>query len=149
MSNFRHGFKTAKNTASEYIIWNGMLARCLNPQNPNYHRYGARGIKVCDRWREDFVHFISDMGRRPSSQHTLDRINNDGDYTPGNCRWATMKDQCRNRRSSRYLTANGKTMTSAEWAENTGLSQSLIHARLKLGWSEDRAVNQPVRGKAQ
>ncbi|WP_136685660.1 hypothetical protein [Falsirhodobacter xinxiangensis] len=148
MSNYRHGFKTSKNTASEYIIWNGMRARCLNKQNPNYHRYGGRGISICDRWAVDFVAFVDDMGMRPSRKHTLDRIDNDGDYTPENCRWATIKEQCRNRRSSKFLTISGQTKTAAEWSDETGISQSLIHARMKMGWTAEAAVTRPRRGQA-
>lgn len=146
--NYRHGYKTAGRYSTEYAIWNGMRARCHNPNNPNFQRYGARGITVCDAWRSDFLMFLNDMGRRPSARHTLDRVDNDGNYTPENCRWATLKDQCRNRRSSRFLTANGETKTQAEWSEISGVSQGTLHSRLKSGWSADRAVTTPVRGKA-
>lgn len=85
----------------EYSSWQSMKQRCLNPNVSNYDLYGARGITVCDRWRNDFEAFLTDMGRKPSPQHTLDRIDNDGDYEPDNCQWATPKEQANNRRVAR------------------------------------------------
>lgn len=85
----------------EYMVWNSMKQRCLNPNNDSYHHYGGRGITVCDRWIEDFANFINDMGRRPSDDLTIERINNDGNYEPGNCKWATMKEQSLNQRRSK------------------------------------------------
>lgn len=88
----------------EYRAWSGMKARCHNPNNPDYHRYGDRGIRVCDRWIESFERFLADMGPRPSSEHSLDRFpNNDGNYEPDNCRWATAQEQAFNRRPRRKV----------------------------------------------
>ncbi len=110
-------------------IWVDMRKRCRNPNAYAYERYGGRGISVCARW-EEFANFFEDMGDRPSPKHTLDRIDNDGDYCKENCRWATRKEQARNRSSNRMLQAFGKTMTLAEWSIETGLNATTITRRI-------------------
>lgn len=119
-----------------------MRSRCYNQNNPTYQRYGARGITVCERWKTSFVAFLEDMGRRPSLQHSLDRSDNSLGYSRENCRWATAKDQSRNRRSNRFIVVAGIRRTLAEWGEVSGLGSGVIHARLKAGWCETRAVLQ-------
>ena len=105
----------------EYKTWAGMARRCHNPNDISYKRYGARGIKVCARWKGSFVAFFKDMGPKPTPKHSIDRIDNDGNYEPGNCRWATPKEQVRNKKNSILLTMDGYTATIAEWSEKTGL----------------------------
>lgn len=146
--NYRHGYKTAGKYSSEYSIWMNMRARCANPNSNRYEMYGGRGIRVCARWREDFLNFLNDMGRRPSLDHSIDRMDNDGNYTPENCRWATRKEQCRNRRTSRFLSFRGEEKTLAEWCEITGLPVSTVHARIKSGWTPDDALTKPINGRA-
>lgn len=146
--NYRHGYKTAGKYAPEYSIWVNMRSRCNNPKNNRYHLYGARGIRVCRRWETDFLNFLEDMGRRPSRNHSLDRIDNDGNYTSENCRWATRKEQCRNRRTSKFLAFKGRRKTAAEWCEIFGIKQGTLHARLKQGWTVSRALTEPVCGFA-
>jgi hypothetical protein len=129
---------------SEYRIWGLMIDRCTNPNSPTYQHYGARGIQVCERWRK-FENFLADMGNRPSPQHSIERKNNAGNYEPQNCKWATKREQTRNRRTSRMLTFEGQTRTVAEWADITGIQSRTIRARLdEQRWSVERALTVPV-----
>lgn len=105
----------------EYDCWKGMLDRCGNAQRPAWKNYGARGIKVCERWIWSFEDFRDDMGPRPTPKHTLERINNEGNYTPGNCRWATPEEQSQNTRVAHRLTFSGKTMGVKAWNRRLGI----------------------------
>lgn len=129
---------------TEYRAWDTMIRRCYNPTTESYRTHGARGIKVCDRWRQDFRNFFADMGLKPSPKHELDRKDNDGNYEPGNCQWATHSQQMRNRRTSRVLTVMGVSRTLAEWTELLGVSSSTIRERLRRGWSQEKAVSTPA-----
>ena len=129
----------------EYGIWSGMMSRCTNPKHTYYSRYGGRGIKVCERWNS-FVHFLEDMGLRPSPEHTIDRYpNGDGNYEPGNVRWATMAEQNRNHPNVKLITFNGETLCLREWASRTGLDRTTIAFRIKAGWTVERALTTPAR----
>ena len=125
-------------------MWVGMIQRCTNQNHLGYKYYGARGITVCDRWMV-FVNFSADMGDRPSGK-TLDRINNDGNYEPGNCRWATDAEQKRNNRNTRLLTLNGKTQCVKDWADDLGLASSNLLYRLK-NWPLVEALTKPKQIK--
>jgi hypothetical protein len=118
----------------EHDAWRGMLARCRNPRHPSYKNYGGRGITACERWNS-FENFLDDMGKRPSPKHSLDRIDNNGNYEPGNCRWATRREQANNTRMNRFVTFDGRTMTLAQWARETGIhvrgKTDLLHWRLQ------------------
>ncbi len=130
---------------AELRTYSNMKDRCYNPRNAAYARYGGRGIAVCERWRESFRAFLADVGRRPSPQHTLDRINNDGPYSPENCRWATRKQQQRNRSVNRVIEWQGERLTVAEWAERLGMSSRTIIGRIDaLGWSPEKALTTSV-----
>ena len=119
--------------SSTYNSWLKMRTRCNNKTVINYAAYGGRGIRVCVRWDTSFENFLADMGERPPNK-TLDRIDNDGDYTPSNCRWATRSEQARNRRSTRMLTYDGRTQCLEAWADQLGINSVAIHTRLKRGW---------------
>jgi hypothetical protein len=128
---------------TEFRAYCGMLARCHGSRTPA--RYGKRGIKVCERWRAGFQFFIADMGVRPSDGYSIERIDNDGDYCPENCRWATAKEQARNRYTNRIIECFGLRLTLAEWAERTGISRITIASRLGLhGWSAEKALTTPA-----
>lgn len=128
----------------EFRVWMSMLDRCQNPQSQPYRHYGGRGIKVCERW-QDFENFFADMGNRPSPKYSLDRIDNDGDYRPDNCRWATMKEQNSNRRSNQNITYNGQTHTIREWTLITGITYNTLWGRIfKSHWSIDRALTEQI-----
>ncbi len=139
---FRHGFTNGKTRPAEYSVWLTMRDRCRNPRNQDFADYGGRGIKVCERWN-DFAAFISDMGVRPSKKHQIDRRDNNGNYEPGNCRWATKKEQMRNTRRSRMLTLGDRTMSMSAWTEELGVGKNLISDRLRLGWSVEKALSEP------
>lgn len=139
----RHGEAIVGSVTAEYKIWRGMLGRCLNKTNPAWMDYGGRGIGVCDRWRS-FENFLADMGRRPDGL-SLDRIDNNKGYSPDNCRWATRKEQARNRRSSAMIEYKGECRALVEWAEITGISVSAITQRLRAGWDVEMALTVPQR----
>jgi hypothetical protein len=115
----------------EYYSWMMMIQRCHNPKSPKYHSYGQRGITVCDDWRYSFDKFYGDMGPMPTPKHTLDRINNNEGYNPGNCRWATMAEQANNKRNNIMITHNGETKTLGQWCKDLGLRYSLIYSRVR------------------
>jgi hypothetical protein len=140
--------KARRHQRPERSILTIMVQRCHNPKHPKFHLYGGRGIAVCERWRESFDAFLADMGPRPSPKHSVDRKDNDLGYEPGNCRWATQTEQCRNKRTNRLLSVRGKTVTVAEWATESGTPARLIAKRLELGWTAEDAIFAPVRGRA-
>lgn len=127
-----------------YKSWCKMVERCTNPNTPNFHLYGGRGIRVCDSWRK-FENFLADMGERPSKHYSIDRYpNNDGHYEPGNCRWATRKEQSRNTRVNKLLTFGGRTMCLSDWAQEVRLKRATLKERLERGWSLDKALFTPL-----
>lgn len=129
----------------EYRAWSGMKQRCTNPKISNFPQYGGRGIRVCDRWMASFDDFLADLGPRPSPDHSLDRIDNDGHYDPSNCQWRTRVEQQRNVSRNRLLTFQGETHPLATWADRTGIPAKTIGRRLTAGWSPERALKQPPR----
>lgn len=120
------------------------MDRCSNVNNQDYHNYGGRGIKVCKRWQE-LDNFIKDMGDKPSKEHSLDRIDNDGDYEPYNCRWASKEQQDNNKRTNVYLEYKGEKMTLSRWARKLGISKEVMHYRIKAGWSVEDIIEKKIR----
>lgn len=131
-----HGLSRTK----EHVAWAAMKGRCQNPRNRAYADYGGRGIIVCDRWSESFENFLADMGPSPSLDHSIDREEVDGNYEPGNCRWATREEQGSNKRNTIYLTHKGRTLPLSAWSRETGLGSDTIRYRLSLGWSHHDAL---------
>lgn len=137
-------FAVTNNCSDVYRAWVAMRQRCGNPRSPKFHHYGGRGISVCDRWRS-FENFYADMGPRPSRRHSLDRYpNNNGNYEPGNCRWATQKEQLSNRRVNHIITVEGVTRTVTQWAEFNGWRKGAIFSRLNRGMNPEDAVTVPL-----
>jgi hypothetical protein len=149
--NWRHGASQRGKMRSEYRIWKGIMQRCSNPNNPQYKDYGGRGITMCQQWIDSFETFLNDVGPRPSLEYTLDRINNDLGYFPGNCHWATEVEQQRNQRGNRKITIDGETHYLTDWALLVGIKQGTISTRIhKLGWTEEEAIFTPVhKAKAE
>lgn len=134
---------------AEYAAWRDMRNRCGNTKLRTFKHYGGRGISVCAQWAYSFPTFLNDMGPRPSKKHSLDRKDNNGGYTPDNCRWATREEQQRNRQDTRLLTVNGKTQCIKDWARETGIPNATLHGRLSRGWPSDRAVLAPIRTESR
>jgi hypothetical protein len=124
----------------EYRAWTNIKQRCLRPENPAFGRYGARGIALAPEWVDDFDAFLAHIGPRPSDEHSIDRIDNEKGYFPGNVRWALQKEQMRNMRGNVWLTVNGETRCASEWAEITGVSAGTILYRTHAGWTPAQAV---------
>jgi hypothetical protein len=138
-NNWRHGLRHSRT----YNIWHGMLQRCDNAKAPNYYLYGGRGISVCDKWRS-FKNFFEDMGEAPRG-FTLNRIDNNGNYTPGNCNWIDRRNQQRDTRLNHWLIYNGEMRCLIEWAEISGLGEVVLTNRIQRGWSIEDALTRPVR----
>ncbi len=139
--NTKHGMTRT----TEYNIWRNMLTRCCDPKHHKYHNYGGRGIKVCAEWQKDFLSFYHYIGPRPSFKYTLDRYPDpNGNYEPGNCRWATWQQQSRNKISNRIVFFQGQEMCLVDAAELLGIKYSALRARLDRGWALDRAFSQKV-----
>lgn len=119
-ANFKHG----KSFSPEYGVWSGMVTRCTNANDKSYVGYGDRGIKICARWLQSFEAFYRDVGPRPSPKHSIERRDNDGDYEPGNCYWATILEQSNNRRDNRRIAYCGRVLTIAQWARALEVSRS-------------------------
>lgn len=139
--NFSHG----ESHSVEERVLRGMINRCHNPNEPAYYRYGGRGIAVCNEWRKNPAAFIAHVGRRPTPTHQIERVDNDGNYEPGNVRWATSKEQNRNRRNNLLVDYNGRRVLVLDACRQAGISYGTVRDRISRGWSES-SLFLPVRG---
>lgn len=137
-----HGH-TVNGDSGAYKSWENMIQRCTNPRHHHWAKYGGAGITVCERWMS-FENFLADMGNRPD-ETSIDRINNSGNYEPGNCRWAGRKQQQRNRSAIRSITWKGETLSMIEWSEKLQINYSALEARIRRGWPLSKALTAPNR----
>jgi hypothetical protein len=139
--NYTHGLSDCV----EYRAWSYMKTRCCNTDIKSAPRYSGRGIKICDRWLDSFENFYEDMGKKPSPKHSLDRINNDGDYEPSNCRWATWEEQANNNSNNVKFVIDGETITRANLCKKYGINYSAFRHRIEAGWTLERIISTPIR----
>lgn len=138
-----HGETSGYEQSPEWTSWMSMIDRCRNENNRAFKDYGGRGIRVCERW-QSYENFIADVGRRPSPEHSIDRIEVNGNYEPGNCRWATYKEQANNKRCNRIIEYDGESKTLSEWVDAIGVVHyKLAWERLRNGWSFEAALKTP------
>ena len=145
-----HGYANHANLSEvkrkTYFTWVAMKARCNNPKVKRYESYGGRGISVCESW-DDFGKFLADMGEPPTRNHSIERIDNEGNYTPENCKWADIFEQANNKRSNHVITVNGESKNLNQWANETGIKRETIARRIKRGWTPERAVSELANGR--
>lgn len=142
--NYKHG----KRNTRLYRIYHNMKSRCLNQNSLFYHRYGGRGIEICEDWLNSFQSFYDwSITHNYGDNLTLDRINNDGNYEPNNCRWVNRRIQCVNRSNNHIVTINGMTKSLMEWCDFYNINYRTVQDRLKRGWSEEKALCEPVQTK--
>jgi hypothetical protein len=145
-SRLKHGMSRRGRRSPEYIAWRHIIHRCEDVSDPRFYRYGARGINICPRWRNSFEHFLLDVGCRPTPQHSIHRIDNDGDYRPGNVRWATKEEQAQNKQRSIFATLpDGRRMCFAAAVRELGLPYGKVIARYHLGWTPEQALQLEAR----
>jgi hypothetical protein len=141
-----HGHSKREEMTDTYNIWCGIKARCFNENEPAYKNYGARGITMCDRWNDSYESFLEDMGERPSKKHSIDRIDNEKGYEPGNCKWATRAEQARNNRRNVWIEYNGQKKTLCDWADELNIKRATLCYRIvKAGWDVERAFTTPTK----
>lgn len=145
MGTKKHGLAYVKGVRiPEYNAWHSMKKRCFSSGCKAYKNYGGRGITICERWM-DFKNFLNDMGRKPSHKHTIERINNNGNYEPSNCKWATAAEQNRNKRNCISFEFMGRRQLIADWSKELGYDRTLIIDRLGRGWSVEKALSTPPK----
>lgn len=143
ITNLKHGMSGS----AEYGAWGSLMSRCTNPKDMHYSLYGGRGITVCDSWKAGFEAFFADMGLRPSGRHSIDRIDNEKGYEPGNCRWALPVEQSANRRRTLKVKIGDEEVPTSMLARESGMSPATLAARIKWGWSLHEALSKPVENR--
>jgi hypothetical protein len=141
----KHGCAKPGKQTTEYQTWSHIIQRCSNEKSKYFHHYGGRGITVCEEWQKDFAQFLKDMGRRPSSNHSIERIDNSKGYSAENCKWAIMKEQCRNKRSNVWLDDGSETLCLADMGKKHGIKIPTLHNRLKRGMTVQEAISKPIQ----
>lgn len=141
----KHGHSKLGGVTKTYMAWASMKKRCSNPNHSRYKNYGGRGIKVCKRWME-FTGFLEDMGESPEGM-SIDRVDNDKDYSPDNCRWTTLERQANNRTDNVYLVYDGRKQSLADWARDLGFNRFTLKSRINLGWSAEKVLTTPIQVK--
>lgn len=152
----KHGYLRNGKKPAEYIAWYGMKQRCFNPNREGWKYYGGRGITVCEEWKDNFAQFLKNMGPKPTPRHSLDRKNNDGNYHPQNCRWASKKEQVDNRRKQTaknygtfFITIDGITKCALAWSRVLGYGTNTVSDRYKRGWRGKKLLITPRVGRNQ
>jgi hypothetical protein len=141
----KHGYRSdKKHIPKEYSIWQLAKDRCYNINNKRYKDYGGRGINICDEWKNNFEKFLKDMGNCPKNKNSIDRINNNGNYEPGNCKWSDNLEQANNKRNNHYVEFNGQIKTLAEWSRELNINYATIHSRLQRGWNIEKTLTTEV-----
>lgn len=139
--NLKHGHSKRNKKYAEYIIWQHLKDRCFNVKSEFYNHYGGRGITVSLKWANSYPAFLKDMGKRPSKKHSVERVDNNGDYKKGNCVWALRNTQANNRRSNVFIEYKGKKLTYAQWEKETGISQMTLRYRISVAkWSIEQSL---------
>jgi hypothetical protein len=132
---------------SEFSTWGLIKYRCNNKNSPDWKDYGGRGITVCSRWLNSFENFLEDMGNKPSKKHSIDRIDNNGNYDPSNCRWSTIIEQANNKRNNIFIKYNGEPKSALELSKIIGIRPDTILCRVRYGWSDSDIINTPLKPK--
>jgi hypothetical protein len=142
----KHGHRTKNEKSKTYESWAKIIQRCTNTNNKDYHRYGGRGITICAGWLESFENFLKDMGKSPTKDHSINRIDNDKGYYKENCEWATSEKQARNRRNNLFVTHDGNTRLLIELCEEYNMPYRVVWERIyKLDWSTEKSLTTPTR----
>jgi hypothetical protein len=144
-ANLSHGHSRRGKRSAEYACWLDIKRRCLNPSFKHFEYYGGRGIKICARWANSFENFLADVGKRPSPRHSIDRYpNNNGDYKPGNVRWATRQEQIDNRRNTPHVKFRGRKAPISFVCRELGLNRNTVFMRISRGWKPEDAITPPL-----